>query len=336
MSMPMLLIRGTFRAKGTQPDGDTLSFTPDDVADWKRVPGARPVVPGAFGNASIRLESVDALETHYGDKKSPSGVQHQPLELAHAAADALLKAVGFTDFHRVGDKPAGGGGTGTGGGSGGGPGSGTGSGAGSGSGAGGTTRDDAEKITSTIPETVQGWILTRGADVFGRCVALVGTGLPPAFNGYEVDVDDKVLEKTVNYQLIKDGLVYPTYYSGFSEVLRASLSAAAAEAREAEKGVWKEDRTLKGAEVVALRSLTDDNGAVILPKLFRRLKDYLDLEPRNPSLACFRAYLAGAWEDRFYIQGRPGVFNGMHHVVEVDGQVVKMTHGPTEIVFVEK
>ncbi|MEU9720904.1 thermonuclease family protein [Streptomyces sp. NPDC047976] len=302
MSMPMLLIRGTFRAKGTKPDGDTLSFTPDDVTDWKRVPGPRPVVPGSFGQASIRLESIDALETHYGDKNSPSGVQHQPLELAHAAADALLKAVGFTDFHRAG--------TGTG--------------------------DEAEKITSTIPETVPGWILTRGADVFGRCVALVGTGLPPAFNGYEVDVDGKELEKTVNYQLVKDGLVYPTYYSGFSEVLRASLTAAATAAREAQKGVWKEDRTLRGAEVVALSSLTGDKGAVVLPKLFRRLKDYLDLEPRNPSLACFRAYLAGAWEDRFYIQGKPGVFNGMHHIVEVDGQVVKMTHGPMEIVFVEK
>ncbi|MFJ3877917.1 nuclease [Streptomyces sp. NPDC090077] len=308
MSMPMLLIRGTFRAKGTKPDGDTLSFTPDDVADWKRVPGPRPVVPGAFGSASIRLESIDALETHYGDRNSPSGVQHQPLPLAHAAADALLKAVGFTDFHRAGDTA--GGGT--------------------------VTGDEGEKITSTIPETVQGWILTRGADVFGRCVALVGKGLPPAFNGYEVDVDAEALEKTVNHQLIKDGLVYPTYYSGFSEVLRASLNAAAAAARDAEKGVWKEDRTLEGAEVTRLASLTADDGAVILPKLFRRLKDYLDLEPRNPSLACFRAYLAGAWEDRFYIQGRPGVFNGMHHVVEVDGQVVRMTHAPMDIVFVER
>ncbi|RSS47427.1 nuclease [Streptomyces sp. WAC07061] len=322
--MPMLLIRGTFRAKGTKPDGDTLSFTPDDVTDWKRVPGARPVVPGAFGSASIRLESIDALETHYGDKDSPSGVQHQPLALAHAAADALLKAVGFTDFHRAGDKPKSGSGTGTG------------TGGGAGTGPGGTTGDDDEKITSTIPETVQGWILTRGADVYGRCVALVGSGLPPAFNGYEVDVDDEALAKTVNYQLVKDGLVYPTYYSGFSEVLRASLTAAATAAREAGKGVWKEDRTLRGAEVVSLSSLTGDQGAVILPKLFRRLKDYLDLEPGNPSLACFRAYLAGAWEDRFHLQGRPGVFSGMHHIVEVDGQVVRMTHGPTEIVFVER
>ncbi|MFD0358674.1 nuclease [Streptomyces sp. NPDC127110] len=324
MSMPMLLIRGTFRAKGTKPDGDTLSFTPDDVADWKRVPGPRPVVPTAFGSASIRLESVDALETHYGDRKSPSGVQHQPLPLAHAAADALLKAVGFTDFHRAGDTAAGG------------TGGGTGTGTGGGTGGGAVAGDEAEKITSTIPETVQGWILTRGADVFGRCVALIGKGLPPAFNGYQVDVDDEALEKTVNYQLIKDGLVYPTYYSGFSEVLRASLTAAAAAARDAEKGVWKVDRTLKGAEVVRLSSLTDEEGAVILPKLFRRLKDYLDLTPGNPSLACFRAYLAGAWEDRFYIQGEPGVFNGMHHIVEVNGQTVNMTHSPMEVVFVER
>ncbi|MFJ8161227.1 nuclease [Streptomyces sp. NPDC096136] len=301
MSMPMLVIKGTFRAKGLKPDGDTVNFTPDDVADWKRVPGARPVVPRWDGSASIRLEGIDALETHYGDENSPSGVQHQPLPLAHAAMQGLLKAIGFTAFDR--------------------------------------DDQDQEKISSTTPEAVDGYVLTRGADVFGRCVALVGHRFQPAPNGYAVEVDERMLKNTANYQLLKSGLVYPTYYSEFPELLRASLTAAAAAAAAAPepgKSVWEKDVTTTGVKVTGLQSLTADDGAVILPKLFRRLKDYLDLNPSDPSLSCFRAYLAGASDDQFYLQGKPEVFGGMHHVVEVDGDTVRMTRAPHEIVFVEK
>ncbi|GAA0276240.1 nuclease [Streptomyces polychromogenes] len=318
--MPMLVLTGTFRAKGFRPDGDTVDFTPDDPADWKLVPGARPVVPRSDGNAPIRLEGVDALETHYGDKTSPSGIQHQPLGLAHAAADELLTALAFTDFHRVEPEP------------------------------GAPPNPDAEKIISTIPEATHGYVLTRGADIFGRCVGLVGKGFPPAPNGYLIDVDEHALQNTANYQLVKAGLVYPTYYSEFPELLRASLTAAAAVAVAAaaapepapapgskpKPNLWRKDTTTTGTEVTGLDSLTTANGAVILPKLFRRLKDYLDLNPSDPSLSCFRAYLAGAAEDRFYLQGKPEVFSGMHHIVEVKDHTVRMTHGPTEIVFVEK
>ncbi|MFF2193226.1 nuclease [Streptomyces sp. NPDC058157] len=314
MSMPMLLITGTFRAKGLKPDGDTVTFTPDQVDDWKLVPGARPVVPKWDGSASIRLEGIDALETHYGQKDLLSGVQHQPLDLAHAAADTLLGLIGFTDFHRPVVE------------------------------AGHAHQPDDEKIISTIPEVTHGYVLTRGADVFGRCVALVGRDFQPAPNGYQVEVDEQMLKNTANYKLMEAGLVYPTFYSEFPELLRASLAAAAAAAaaHEPKKGVWARDATtaLPGVQVTDISSLTDEaTGAVILPKLFRRLKDYLELDrdPSQPALSCFRAYLAGASDDQYYLQGKPEVYRGMHHVVEVTGgNTVRMTHGPEEIVFVEK
>ncbi|MFF4366063.1 nuclease [Streptomyces sp. NPDC001594] len=301
MSMPMLLIKGTFRVRGFKPDGDTVNFMPDDVADWKLVPGARPVVPRWDGSAAIRLEGIDAPETHYGAETSPSGEQHQPLPLAHEATQGLLKALGFTAFDR--------------------------------------DDHDQEKISSSTPEAAEGYILTRGADIFGRCVALVGRKFQPVPNGYAVEVDERMLRNTANYQQIEAGLAYPTYYSEFPELLRASLTAAAAAAAAAPapgKSVWEKDSTTTGTKVTGLDSLTAPNGAVILPKLFRRLKDYLDLSPSDPSLSCFRAYLAGASEDRFYLQGKPDVYSGMHHVVEVTGDTVRMTHPPQEIVFVEK
>ncbi|MFF1343759.1 thermonuclease family protein [Streptomyces sp. NPDC058290] len=296
-AMSMLLIRGTFRASGFQPDGDTIPFTPDNVADWKLVPGSNRVLPKADGHASIRLEAIDALETHYGSEDSPSGVQHQPQGLAHQARDELLTRLGFTNIVREGE---------------------------------------SETVKSTTPDTVPGFILTRGADIFGRCVALVGRK-PPVFNGYEIDVDETQLKKTLNYQLIELGLAYPTYYTGFPNHLRDSLTTAAQVARNARKGVWENDATLEGAKVTGLSSLTADNGAVILPKLFRRLKDYLDLNLTDPSLAGFPAYLAGAQDDKYYIQGNGKQFTGMHHIVEIsNGQTVKMTHQSEEITFDEK
>ncbi|MDT0317157.1 nuclease [Streptomyces millisiae] len=293
--MSMLLIRGSFRPSGgAKPDGDTVPFIPDTVADWKLVPGT-PIRPGVDGQAAVRLEAVDALETHYA--RPGTTVQHQPLGLAHQAADELLTWLGFTDIHRA----------------------------------------ENETVTTT-PETVPGFILTRGADVYGRCVALVGRGRPPACSGYEIDVDEGLLKKTANHHLLTVGLAYPTFYAGFPSRLRAVMTAAAKEARDAspKKGVWLKDATTEGAKITGMPSLTADDGAVILPKLFRRLKDYFDLNPANPPLDCFPAFLAGAG-DRFRVTGRPKEITGLQHVVEITNEAtLRMTERPEDLLFVEK
>ncbi|KUJ64062.1 hypothetical protein ACZ90_62360 [Streptomyces albus subsp. albus] len=294
--MSMLLIRGTFKmSEKAKPDGDTVPFIPDNVAEWKLVPGCEKILPAADGHAGIRLEGIDALETHYGQGAT---MQHQPLKLAHQAADELLKWLGFTSVERHED----------------------------------------ETVT-TIPASVPGFILTRGTDTFGRCVAFVGRRTPPAYSGYEIGVSEDLLEKTANHHLLSLGLAYPTFYAGLPVYLRDVLSAAAQAARAAKLGVWADDAdvTMKGVKITDMSSLTADNGAIILPKLFRRLKDYLDLDPADPSVACFPAFLGGA-ADEFRLQSNPSkLITGLQHVVKVtNGHTVKMTHRPEEIIFSEK
>jgi hypothetical protein len=63
--MPYLVISGGFRAKGAQPDGDSVRFAPDNLADWDLVAGVHPVKRNASGVAQLRLDGIDALETHY-------------------------------------------------------------------------------------------------------------------------------------------------------------------------------------------------------------------------------------------------------------------------------
>ena len=70
----------------------------------------------------------------------------------------------------------------------------------------------------------------------------------------------------------------------------AALNQAVAEARATDRGVWPDDLTTKGVTVDGLAVLTDT--AVLLPKLFRRLVDYLSINSGDVSLAGLPAYLA--------------------------------------------
>ena len=85
--MAMFLIAGSFRITGAQPDGDSIRFTPDDPAKWDLITGPNRVKRNASGSAQLRLDAIDALETHYGTPRT-----HQPLELAHAARRAARLA----------------------------------------------------------------------------------------------------------------------------------------------------------------------------------------------------------------------------------------------------
>src|SRR3569833_3110010 len=90
----------------------------------------------------------------------------------------------------------------------------------------------------------------------------------------------------------------PTFYSQLYPDLRAELSTASQAARTAATGVWTGDATSSGATVANLADL--DEKIVILPKLFRRLIDYLALGGGDPSLDGFTGFLATR-NDRLFV-----------------------------------
>jgi endonuclease YncB( thermonuclease family) len=284
--MAMVLIAGSFRVTGAQPDGDSIRFTPDDPTKWDLIPGPNKVKRNASGAAQLRLDAIDALETHYGNPRT-----HQPLGLAHAAADELVNWLGFTNVVRAQD----------------------------------------ETVTSSTPNTVPGYILTRAADLYGRCIAFVGRGAPPQADGSAFFVDVDALRTTANHHLISTGLAYPTYYRALFPDLRKELTAAAKQARDNGLGVWARDATTTGFDVTGLDVLQDD--ILIVPKLFRRLVDYLHLG--DSSMAGFPAFLDQAG-DKFFILSTGHSTTGLDAVVEVDGNKVKMTRPIEDLVFDEK
>jgi hypothetical protein len=285
--MPMLCLAGTFRILGTEPDGDSIRFYPDDHGQWALVPGDHAVRTNAGGGAQLRLDAIDGLETHY----TPQGGTplHQPLEFAHKAADELLRWLGFRGVQR-----------------------------------------DGELVTTATPDALAGFVLTRGADLYGRCVALVGRGDAPAASGAAIHVNVAMLRRTANHRLITTGLAYPTYYLKLYPDLRAEFTKQAQKARPT-TGLWGRDRTEKGITVADLATVTDK--VVILPKLFRRLVDYLSLNDGDVSLVGFPAYLAQRQDPIFILS--TGHYTGFAYVVKVSGQTLRLTTAPEDLVFQE-
>ncbi|WP_331765963.1 thermonuclease family protein [Embleya sp. NBC_00896] len=289
--MPMLLIEGVYRIVGTRPDGDTIRFVPNDPTEWDLVPGPNLVHRNAAGGASLRLEGIDALETHY---RPPTGGPelHQPAPFADEAGDELLTWIGFQPVQREPD---------------------------------GTVK------APTVPAEVPGFILTRGADRYGRCVAVAGRGAGPAASGTQVHVTAAMLKTTANHHMLATGLAFPTYYRSLFPELRNEFTQAVKAARQAGKALWSVDKTTSGAEVVASPVISED---VVLPKFFRRLAEYIALNDGDPALDGFLDFLAQK-ADKFTIISDAHFTTGLDLVVEVNTTKVKMTQPPENLLFDE-
>jgi hypothetical protein len=94
--MPFRLIKGTFHVRNYSPDGDSIRFRPDNPDLVRTLNGGDKVRFNARGHVQLRIEAIDALETHY-NPQSGGGTLHQPLGLANQALDHLLAFVGITD-----------------------------------------------------------------------------------------------------------------------------------------------------------------------------------------------------------------------------------------------
>ncbi|MFG2226312.1 hypothetical protein [Streptomyces sp. NPDC048644] len=104
--MSYTLLRGLFVIRypdlprqGPEPDGDTVKFRPDSPALVEGLPRPSGMPPDINARGiSVRLEAIDALETHFGGT-------HQELVGANAARERLLALLGFTGVTFFEDHP---------------------------------------------------------------------------------------------------------------------------------------------------------------------------------------------------------------------------------------
>lgn len=288
--MALILIKGNFKVVKSAPDGDSIRFYPENSQLWQKL--QTPVRTNHAAGAQLRLDAIDALETHYQPKGGVIGIQHQPAEFADAAASELLKFLGFKKI----------------------------------------TRNSNQVITAAEPEEVPGFILTRFADMYGRPVAFVFKGDFEQEDGSDVYLDKSLLKKSANYELLAKGLAYPTFYSKLYPDIRKQLIKAVEKARSDQKGLWKSDKTNEGFDLENLETITD--GVVILPKLFRRLLDYLAISDGNVALDGFSKFLESRNDQVIILPD--GHVTGFDFVVKVKEQNIKLTVQPEDLVFIEK
>ena len=170
-----------------------------------------------------------------------------------------------------------------------------------------------------------GYILTRNTDGFGRPVSFVFSGSPPEADGSTVFLHVNRLRQSVNYRLMKHGLVYPTYYATLYYELRSALTDAAVDAWYADAGVWPKDRS-SGLTVKGQETIQDDHP--ILPKLFRRLTEYLGT---HSSVIGFKAWLEKKAEKVIVIP--LGQATHFDTVIQQKGKRIGLTVYPEDLMF---
>ena len=210
--MSYTLIKGYFYVVGYPPDGDSIKFQAKNQTRWNKITTEHREkfaenLAEDNGIITLRLQGIDALETHYSPptppapkdlkgKKSASfkrpdpGGHKQPEELGELATAEFLQYLGI---HRVEWKSWG-------------------------------KRTWVAKawfekrgkevcIEEKYQDKVPGYIVTRDVEKNGRPISWVFPGSTRKRDGSSLtatELFDRV-EKSANYQLLLKGLVIPTF-----------------------------------------------------------------------------------------------------------------------------
>lgn len=173
-----------------------------------------------------------------------------------------------------------------------------------------------------------GWILSRSLEVNGRPVSFAFAGRPPFADGSRVELSPVLFKKSLNFHLLLSGLVYPLFYDSLFHDLRRAAASAVRLARKNGLGLWKEDRLLVGVLAPDAGALERDG--VIFPKLFRRLNEFW--ADGHVELGDFKGWLQAGQER--VLDAHLVNFTHFDNVISVEGNTVKLTRAPEELVFI--
>lgn len=175
-----------------------------------------------------------------------------------------------------------------------------------------------------------GYILSNQIEENGRPVCFVFTGVPDDADGSEIILEAETLQKSVNYQLLAEGFVYPLFYDTLYQELRDRLVEAVETARQDKLGIWTEDATNQGFTVkppVNLAKLKP-----IFPKLWRRLETfYRRPSNQDKTVKQFLESLAQGSDRLFTIPDRRSI--KFSTALEARGDKLKLKYKPEEMIF---
>ena len=219
------VIAGTFHVKGFQPDGDSIRFQANNPVNWDFFQWVT-AADKAAQKKQLRVESIDALETHYEG-------YHQPRPFALAALESLLEMLGITSV----------------------------------------TYSLALTQIVDANDGKPGFIASASVDRFGRPVSYLFPKKAKLTDGAVMDSATLPIEDSLNFELAREGLVYPTFYTTTDRTFAEKIRAVVTRARTTRRGIWSIDKT-SDFTLLDVRTLQED--IIVLPKIFRRLIGFFD------------------------------------------------------------
>lgn len=267
------LIKGTFHVVGFSPDGDSLMFRANNPKNWEKfntthrdIFNERLLQNG--GAVQLRLQGIDALETHYSPSSLPTPVHlkererdalqrpkpksyHQPELYAGKATAVFLQYLGVNRVewasrwgHSWIDK------------------------------AWIQSGRKENLVEDKLQDSIPGYIITRDIERKGRPISWVFAGKTRSRDGTQYtrsQIADRI-ERSANYHLLQQGVVYPYFFMTLPAVLRGRLIKAVEAAQknaEKEPNLWSKDRTMRGITIKSIGKVSGEYE--MFPYLFRKL-----------------------------------------------------------------
>ncbi|MCI4671235.1 MAG: hypothetical protein MRZ79_24055 [Bacteroidia bacterium] len=268
--MDYYLIKGQFHVVGYSPDGDSIMFEADSPKMWDRIESQmvdrfKEKLEEGEGAVQLRLQGIDALETHYSSPpiappKEYRSVSYakaekpkmlklrQPVEFGQIATEKLLKFLGTTsvtwasNFGRKWIREI-------------------------------SVSEKGEETAFNKKNEggLDGFIVTNDIEKNGRPISWIFPGNTRLRDGSKLDTSDllEIIKDSLNYNLLASGLVYPYFFMTLASPLRQALIYGVLNAQRQKMGIWKLDKTQEGMSVKRLSQLTDE--LLLWPYLFRRI-----------------------------------------------------------------
>ncbi|PVZ08186.1 hypothetical protein C8D89_10969 [Actinomycetospora cinnamomea] len=95
--------------------------------------------------------------------------------------------------------------------------------------------------------------------------------------------------------------------------------------------MWRDDATLTGLTLESIDIIAEER--LVLPKLFRRLADYLAVNDGDPDFSGFLPHMDT--HGGRVIRTDTSAVTGFGNVLHVDGQTVKLVLNPSELIFLK-
>ncbi|MBK8782173.1 MAG: thermonuclease family protein [Anaerolineales bacterium] len=219
------IVAGTFHVKGFQPDGDSIRFQANNPENWDFFQWETEALKTSK-KKQLRVESIDALETHYEG-------YHQSRPFALAALESLLELLNIKSV---------------------------------------TYSLSVTQIVDA-DDGKAGFIASATTDNFGRPISYLFPKNAKLIDGALMDSATMPIEDSINFQLVREGLVYPTFYTTTDRVFAEKIRAVVTRARKTKRGIWSIDKT-PDFSLLDIRALQED--ILLMPKLFRRLVSFFD------------------------------------------------------------